>query len=86
MYSFLLARVKDEHEYQWFTYYGKRVVNLAYRGRTVVIKENDRFGVRPSSNGRNIRLILPQDKTRVLTISLEQAKRLANNVHPKVPK
>jgi hypothetical protein len=84
MYSFLLAKVKESHDYQWFTYYGDRAVKLEYRGREVVINKHSKFGVRPSTNGKFIRLILPNDHTRVITITLSQAKRLANQVTPKV--
>lgn len=87
MYSFLLeAAVKPDHEYQWFTYFGSRAVKLDYRGKEVVIEKGQRFGVRPSRSGKEIRLVLPNDNTRVITISINQARRLANRLNPEVPK
>lgn len=80
MYSFLVARIKDEDEYEWFTYKGKKPVMLDFRGSKEAISKNDKFGVRKSSNGKNIRLIKYNQPTRVFTLTLKQAKDLAKGV------
>lgn len=79
MYSFL-ARVKPETDYDFFTYRSKKPVELDFRGKPVVIKDGQRFGVRKSSNGKNIRLVLPDEITKVMTITIDQARKLANGV------
>jgi hypothetical protein len=81
MYSFLVeARVLPERDYQFFEYNGSRPVSVAFRGRQIDITKGMRFGVRPSSNGKLIRLIFPKDPTRVLTIDLDTATKLARGI------
>lgn len=87
MYSFLInakrreeAAIRPESAYQWFIYKKGKPVDLDFRGRTVSVDKGQRFGVRKSSNGKNIRLIFPKDPTRVFTLSTEQAQRLARGV------
>jgi len=81
MYSFLIqARPKPEAAYQFFTYKGKRPVTVNFRGTDIKIENGTKFGVRPSSNGKFIRLIFPGDQNRVLTIDEATAKKLANGV------
>jgi hypothetical protein len=46
----------------------------------VAINKGTKFGVRKSANGKNIRLIFPNDPNRVITLSMEQAQQLAKGV------
>lgn len=86
MYSFLLeSRVLPEQSYDFFIYQG-RPVDVDFRGRTITIDKGTKFGVRPSSNGKQIRLIFPKDPTRVITIDQETAKKLARGVAGQKPK
>lgn len=89
MYSFLLeSRVLPEQSYDFFIYQG-RPVDVDFRGRTITIDKGTKFGVRPSSNGKQIRLIFPKDPTRVITIDQATAQKLARGVagqKPKAPK
>lgn len=89
MYSFLLeSRVLPEQSYDFFIYQGNPV-DVDFRGRIITIDKGTKFGVRPSSNGKQIRLIFPKDPTRVITIDMDTAKKLARGVagqKPKVPK
>jgi hypothetical protein len=92
MYSFLMtaslalgkvplqAQPKGEEHYQWHLYRGAKPVTLEFRGNPEVIKKGDKFGVRKSANGKNIRLILPDEETRVFTLSQEQANALARGI------
>ena len=81
MYSFLVeSRVLPEKDYQFFDYKGNKPGTIEYRGKPVEIKKGTRFGVRPSTNGKSIRLIFPKEPTRVFTISLDVAKQLAKGL------
>jgi hypothetical protein len=81
MYSFLVkAAPRPEEAYQFFTYRGKRPVVVNFRGRDISIGAGQRFGVRPSANGRHIRLVFPGDVNRVITLDLPTAQKLANGV------
>jgi hypothetical protein len=76
MYSCVVARIKDETEYQWFKYTG-RPIEIPFRGITRTMETGQKFGVRKSSSGKLIRLVFDQDLTRVSTIDLPLAKKLA---------
>lgn len=81
MYAFLVeAKPFAESRYQFFTYRGKQPVVVTFRGQEYRIVNGMRFGVRPSSNGKFIRLIFPDNKNRVFTIDMPTAKKLANGV------
>lgn len=81
MYGYLVnAAPKGEEAYQFFTYRGQKPVALPFRGQTYQVMKGMRFGVRPSSNGKFIRLIFPENKNRVFTIDLPTAKSLAKGV------
>jgi len=84
MYSFLVKEVPVsvslEPEYQWFTYHGRSPVLIKFQGKSLAIGKGKRFGVRPSTSGTEIRLVFPEDKSKVLTISREQAESLAKGV------
>ena len=78
MYAFLIeARPFTEERYDFFTYTGDKPVAVTYKGVDYQIMKGMRFGVRPSSNGKFIRLIFPQNHTKVFTIDLPTAKKLA---------
>lgn len=88
MHSFLLqgaqftvtARPRPEDAYTFFTYKGSKPVVVNYRGTDYQIEKGSRFGVRPSRNGKFIRLIFPNDPNRVLTIDPDTANKLARGV------
>ncbi len=81
MYSFLIeSLVKPETNYTFFTYSGKTPVTLTFRGNPVSITDGTRYGVRRSSNGKMIRLIFPNEPTKVYTIDLDTAKKLARGI------
>lgn len=88
MYSFLVkatpvsveALIKPESHYEFFTYQGKKPVVLNFRGKDVEVAKGMKFGVRPSADGKNIRLIFKDDPNRVHTLTLDQAKQLAKGV------
>lgn len=84
MYSYLAveARIKRPDEYDWFTYTGAKPVVVTFRGKPVNIPKGTVFGVRPSSSGKQIRLVIGDDITRVITIDLDTAKALAKHVAP----
>jgi KTSC and Metallopeptidase N-terminal fusion domain len=92
MYSFLLtatsthgkeplqALVKPEDVYKFFVFKGTKPVTLDFRGKTEQIEKGDKFGVRKSANGKQIRLIRPGAETRVFTLTQEQANALAKGI------
>lgn len=79
MYSFVAGTIKPASNYEWFTYDGSPML-VNYRGADVKIERGQKFGVRKSGNGKQIRLVLGDDINRVITLTLDQAKRLARNV------
>ena len=84
MYSFLIeTRVLPEKDYQFFEYNGPKPVTLNFRGNLVEVARGTRFGVRPSTNGKFIRLIFPKEPTKVYTIDLDTAKKLARGIKTK---
>lgn len=86
MYSFLVlparmtAAIKPESHYEWFTFKAQKPVTLDFRGHPVQVTKGMKFGVRPSHNEKQIRLIFPDQPTRVFTLTLDQAKALAKGV------
>lgn len=88
MYSFLintaalkeLAAIKGEEHYDFFTYKGKKPVEITRRGQTVEVKKGMKFGVRQSVNKKDIRLIFPGEPNKVFTLTLKQAQDLAKGV------
>jgi len=80
MYSFLVAKVKGEEHYEWYTYNGSKPVALSFRGQPYQVEKGQRFGVRPSHSEKDIRLIFKDAPTRVFTLTLKQAKQLAKGV------
>lgn len=82
MYSFLTSAIKPKESYEWFVFHGRTPVELTFRNKPVFIKKGDRFGVRPSASKKQIRLILPEAPTKVITLTMDQAQRLAKGVKP----
>lgn len=74
------AAIKPSENYQWFTYKKSKPVVVEFRGKQITISKGTKFGVRPSANGKDIRLIFPQDETRVITLTREQAEQLGKGV------
>lgn len=91
MYSFLVlggcstdvtdveARIKPEDDYDFFTYQGKPLT-IDSRGKHAEVKKGQRFGVRKSSNGKEIRMVLDDNVNRVFTLDLDTAKQLAKGI------
>jgi len=81
MYAFLLkSAVLPEAAYDFFVYEGAKPVVVNFRGKPIEIKKGTRFGVRPSTNGKHVRLIFPSDPTRVITIDTPTADKLAQGI------
>lgn len=81
MYSYLLeAAPKGVEAYEWFTFLGRKPVELTFRGKPELVSKGVRFGVRISRNRQNIRLIFEGDPNRVITVTPEQAQQLAKGV------
>lgn len=79
MYSCLVARVKGEDEYEFFKY-GGQPLEIPFRGITRTLEKGQQFGVRKSSNGKQIRMIFKGDPTRVMTLDLSLAKKVAKGI------
>lgn len=86
MYSYLLARILPESNYEFYTYDGPKPVTVEFRGKPITISRGTRFGVRPSTSGKHIRMVFPSDPTRVMTIDPDTAQRLAKHVKPEPKK
>lgn len=81
MYSFCVEGApKPSSAYEWFTYKGRKPVKLMYRGKEVKVETGQKFGVRKSRSGKDIRLIFPSAEGRVFTLTLKQAQDLAKGV------
>lgn len=80
--SMVDARIKGGDEYDHFVYNGTRPVRVEFRGKPVIIDKGTEFGVRPSSNRKDIRLVVGDDLTRVITLTNEQAQALAKSAKP----
>lgn len=78
MYSCLVitARIKEVDEYDWLAYSG-RPIEIPFRGVTRTLDTGDVFGVRKSSNGKQIRMVFKNDLNRVMTLDLALAKKIA---------
>lgn len=79
MYSCLVARIKPEENYDWFKYGGKPL-EIPFRGITRTLEKGQQFGVRKSANGKQIRMIFKGDPTRVMTLDLPLAKKVAKGI------
>lgn len=80
MYSCVVeARIKGDDEYDWLKYTGKPL-EIPFRGITRTLNTNQKIGVRKSSNGKQIRMVFDGDLTRVMTLDLALAKKIAKSV------
>ncbi len=79
------ARIKGEDEYEWFTYTGPSLP-IPYRGDSEILERGQIFGVRPSSNGKHIRLVFQGEETKVFTLTPELARKIATHVRSYKPK
>ena len=80
MYSFLVAAIKGEDAYEFFTYKGEDPVTVFFRGKPTMVSKGTKVGVRQSVNKKDIRLIFPGMPNRVYTLTLQQAQDLADGV------
>lgn len=81
MFAYLLkSKILPNEHYDWFTYQSAKPVSIDYRGTPVKVSKGTKFGVRPSTNGKFIRLVFPDQITKVFTIDLDTAKSLAKGV------
>jgi predicted unusual protein kinase regulating ubiquinone biosynthesis (AarF/ABC1/UbiB family) len=72
-----IARIKGDDEYEWFKYTGSEF-ELSRKGKPHSLTKGDKFGVRRSSNGKQIRLVLESlGPTFVFTLSPEDAQAIA---------
>lgn len=83
MYSFLVrSAIKPESSYDFYTYLGKKPIEVSFRGKPISITKGMKFGVRPGAGGKAIRLVFPGELTKVITLDLETAQALAKYVGP----
>lgn len=75
----ITALIKGEGSYDFFTYRGPKI-DLDYRGKSVPLSKGDRFGVRKSANGKSIRFVFENELTRVFTLDLDTAKKIAKGI------
>ncbi|QRE00349.1 hypothetical protein [Burkholderia phage BCSR5] len=78
--SKVFAAPKAVEHYDFYTYKGRALVELSYRGTPVTVSKGTEFGVRKSADGKKIRLILNREPNKVYTITLDQAKQLAKGL------
>lgn len=78
------AAPKDASFYTWFAYTGTKPLTLKSQGgSTLVLERGDKFGTRPSGNGKFIRLI--GEKTginKVFTLAFDDIASLIKNCKP----
>lgn len=66
-----VAAVKGPEHYQWFTYNHKAPFPMLLRNNVVTLALGDQFGLR-SGTGGTMRLVLGQDVSKVLTITVAE--------------
>lgn len=79
--SAFTARIKGDSEYDWFKYTGNPMTVSNKAGNTHhPMSRGTVFGVRKSSNGKQIRLVFEElGLTKVFTLELSLAEYLAKN-------
>ena len=83
----VLARIKGLAEYEWLTYTGPKKSLLGKQGSKLDLEKGDTYGVRHSSSGKEIRLVSPKTGlTRVFTLDVSTAEKLAKNSKPLPPR
>jgi hypothetical protein len=71
------ARVKGDDEYNWYTYTGTPLKFQSKAGTAHTISKGGVFGIRPSSSGKQIRLVFKDlGLTKVFTISDAELAKL----------
>src|SRR4051812_44460907 len=71
------AVIKDESHYSWYRYTSNKPMHVDFRGKPVTLKQGEIFGLRPSSNGKSIRLVVKSlGVNRVITIDEDERKSL----------
>lgn len=75
--------VKPDSSYQWFQYRGKALLLKSKLGTTYTLQKGESFGVRKSSSGKQIRMIIQElGPSKVFTLDLETAQKLARTSIP----
>lgn len=79
----LTARIKGADEYSWMLHQGGKLTLQTSKG-PIEIDKGEVYGVRPSSNGKQIRFVQAEDHgiNKVMTLTLEDAKKLAKTAKP----
>lgn len=73
------ALIKDDSHYTWYTYSSDRAMNFTTTNgkRSSRLTKGSKFGLRPSSNGKHIRMITEEHGTNIVfTITDSQAESL----------
>lgn len=69
--------IKTKEDYQWYIFKGNKPMFIYFRGNPVSIKQGDKFGMRLSASGKNIRLVLDRlGVTHVITIDFDEKQVL----------
>lgn len=78
-----VARIFGADEYHWMKHEGGKLTLQTSKG-PLVIDKGEVYGVRPSSNGKQIRFVQAEDHgiNKVMTLTLEDAKKLAKTAKP----
>lgn len=80
MYSCLIkAAIFGAEKYDWLRYNGK-TIEIPFRGVTRTLEPGQKIGVRPSTNGKQIRMVFENDLNRVMTLDLPLARKIAKTV------
>lgn len=81
------ALVKGHDSYSWFSYTNTKPLTLKSQGgSTLLLNKGDKFGTRPSGNGKFIRLIGEDTgPTRVFTLAFDDVHALIQNCKPTKP-
>lgn len=79
----LTARIKGADEYSWMLHQGGKLTLQTSKG-PIEIDKGEVYGVRPSSNGKQIRFVQAEDHgiNKVMTLTLDDAKKLAKTAKP----
>jgi hypothetical protein len=76
------ARILPPEDYVWHVYTGKDPLTLTTRSKhhTIVLEDGMKFGMRPSSSGKEVRLITEVlGKNIVFTIDIATRRKLILN-------
>ena len=76
------ARILPPEDYVWHVYTGKEPLTLTTRSKhhTIVLEDGMKFGMRPSSSGKEVRLITEKfGPTIVFTLDTDERRKLVMN-------